>query len=70
MKCPECKGTLLVLDSKKDDESVQRRRKCQDCGRTVYTCEVEAADEGRYFHVLKSQYDTQKYCERLRGERR
>lgn len=44
MTCPCCGGKTLVVDSRADDESVRRRRKCVDCRYIFKTIELEDTD--------------------------
>jgi transcriptional regulator NrdR family protein len=40
MKCPKCEGNMGVVDSRPTDENtIKRRRKCDDCGFRVTTHE-------------------------------
>ena len=43
MKCPKCKGKLLVLDNVNDEENFEtyRLKKCRECGHSLYTVESE-----------------------------
>lgn len=42
MNCPLCNGPTSVVDSRPDEESVHRRRKCLDCGHRFGTIELDA----------------------------
>lgn len=42
MNCPVCNGTTGVVDSRPDEESVHRRRRCFDCGYRFGTIELDA----------------------------
>ena len=42
MKCPVCGAETIVTGSRSNDETVARRRKCTNCGVTLYTQEIEA----------------------------
>ena len=42
MNCPVCGEMSRVLDSKRDCESVHRKRQCKECKRIFYTEEYEA----------------------------
>jgi len=41
MNCPVCNGTTGVVDSRPDEESVHRRRRCFDCGYRFRTIELD-----------------------------
>lgn len=41
MNCPVCNGTTGVVDSRPDEESVHRRRRCFDCGYRFNTIELD-----------------------------
>lgn len=41
MNCPLCNGPTSVVDSRPDEESVHRRRKCLDCGHRFGTIELD-----------------------------
>ena len=42
MNCPKCCGTTSVLETRADEESVKRRRKCLECNHRFYTIEIDA----------------------------
>ncbi len=42
MRCPICGADTIVTGSRPSDETVARRRKCTNCGITLYTQEIEA----------------------------
>ena len=42
MKCPVCGGKAAVIDSRADDDSVYRRRKCLECDLRFSTYEIDA----------------------------
>lgn len=37
MTCPNCNGKNKVIDSRSDEDTVYRKRKCDDCGHIFYT---------------------------------
>ena len=39
MKCPNCGGSLGVVNTYQSDP-IRRRRVCKSCGYVLYTCEV------------------------------
>ena len=41
MTCPVCNGPTGVVDSRPNDESVRRRRRCFDCGHEFRTIELD-----------------------------
>ena len=41
MDCPICCGTTKVIDSRPEEDCVNRRRKCLSCGHTFGTVEVD-----------------------------
>jgi len=41
MNCPLCNGPTGVVDSRPDEESVHRRRRCLDCGHRFGTIELD-----------------------------
>ena len=41
MFCPKCKtGQMDIVDSRRDDKLVRRRRRCPDCGHRITTVEI------------------------------
>lgn len=42
--CPECDGPTGVIDSRRHDGYVRRRRKCRACGRRLTTFEKVAGE--------------------------
>lgn len=55
MNCPVCGGDNKVICSRKNCESICRRRKCLDCGHIFYTTELEMKSSNRDFHVLDTE---------------
>lgn len=55
MNCPVCGGDNKVICSRKDCESIYRRRKCLDCGYIFYTTELEMKSSDRDFHLLDAE---------------
>ena len=46
MNCPKCGAATKVADSRSDNKSVHRRRKCSLCGNVFYTAEtISNSDE-------------------------
>lgn len=41
MTCPLCNGKTMIWDSRHDDESVRRGRKCLECGYKFLTIEID-----------------------------
>ncbi len=44
MKCPLCQGKTRVLETRKADNFIKRRRECKECGyrfRTIETIKEE-----------------------------
>lgn len=41
MDCPYCFGSTRVVDSRPEEDSVDRRRKCKECGKTFHTLEID-----------------------------
>lgn len=63
--CPVCGGETRVTSSRSDCESVQRRRKCVDCGYKFFTSEYESSgDEFR-----KLDCEVQNKSKEKRGKR-
>lgn len=44
MRCMKCGGETQTIDSRPDDITVRRRRKCKDCGHRFTTFEFAAED--------------------------
>jgi transcriptional regulator NrdR family protein len=44
MRCPQCKGSTTVIDSREQTTGTTRRRKCKDCGTRFETRELTEAD--------------------------
>ena len=43
MNCPKCKSNqVYVIDSRHKEDTIHRRRECQECGHRYNTVEVEA----------------------------
>ena len=55
MKCPVCGVDNKVVCSRKDCESVTRRRKCLECNHIFYTTELELASSCKDFHILDTE---------------
>lgn len=53
MTCPVCGEPTVVLDSRRDEESVYRKRKCIECGYIIYTYEVECETNDDFKRVRK-----------------
>ena len=60
MTCPVCGGHTSVVDSRTDCEQVVRRRKCDSCGRAIYTSELETEDAKENFRRLS--LEAKKQC--------
>lgn len=60
MTCPVCGGHTAVVDSRTDCEQVVRRRKCDSCGRAIYTSELESEDAKENFKRLS--LEAQRRC--------
>lgn len=41
MDCPLCRGATKVVDSRRDDDGVRRRRECLECGYRFNTMEFD-----------------------------
>ena len=41
MTCPVCGSGTRIINSRGDEESVRRRRKCRECGYRFSTIEME-----------------------------
>lgn len=41
MTCPKCYGKTRIIDSRTDDDSTERRRKCVECGYRFSTIEID-----------------------------
>lgn len=50
MECPVCCGATKVIDSRPEEDCVNRRRKCIECGHTFGTVEI---DKDSYMKLLK-----------------
>ncbi|MGX8267394.1 NrdR family transcriptional regulator [Anaerostipes caccae] len=46
MNCPECNGTTKVIDSRRGENEVHRKRECLSCGFQFYTAEVQTDNKG------------------------
>lgn len=56
MTCPVCAKKTIVVHCRRDCETVQRKRKCVDCGHIFFTEEVEIENGNRY-KELDYQYN-------------
>lgn len=61
MTCPECGEKTKVLESKDNEDFVERRRECYSCGYRFNTIEV---DKDLYERVVNRNY------KRVKGERK
>lgn len=66
MTCPVCGGKTRVLDSRSDCEGVYRRRKCVECGYSLYTTEYES--DGSRLKELDRQIMNKRNRSRRRDE--
>lgn len=66
MTCPVCGGRTAVVDSRADCEQVVRRRKCENCGRAIYTSELESEEAKEDFRRLS--LEAHKNCKRRRQD--
>lgn len=41
MTCPMCGGDTKILETRSNEDSIKRRRKCLDCGYRFLTLEVD-----------------------------
>ena len=41
MTCPYCGGPTSIADSRKNEDSVIRRRECKKCGKRFKTIEID-----------------------------
>lgn len=49
MTCPECGGKIRTLETAQiGTEETYRRKKCVDCGRTMFTIEFEVEADEKY----------------------
>ena len=62
MECPECGSNTKVIDSRKVELNVFRKRKCGKCSHIFYTEEVEISLEEAdiYMSALKREYRKKK----------
>lgn len=57
MICPKCKrDQLSVIDSRRSDRSIRRRRKCAACGNRLSTVEIQTEE----YEELRRIFNTQK----------
>jgi transcriptional regulator NrdR family protein len=56
MNCPRCQGNTRVLDSRRrDPQLVRRRRECLDCGKRFPTWEIPKASVDRLGTFLRAR---------------
>jgi transcriptional regulator NrdR family protein len=49
MTCPECGGKIRTIETAQiGTEETYRRKKCTDCGRTMFTIEFEVDADEKY----------------------
>ena len=53
MTCPYCGGPTGIADSRKNEESVIRRRECKECGKRFKTIEIDYDLYKRYEKLMK-----------------
>lgn len=56
MTCPKCYRKTKVVDSRPDEDSIERRRECVHCGYRFSTLEIDRD----YYERLVGTYDTQR----------
>lgn len=47
MKCPDCGGKSLVIDTRENGETHRRRRRCVSCEKIFATVEMQATEVQR-----------------------
>lgn len=68
MICPICGSGTYVVSSRSTDETVVRWRKCEKCGQSIYTQEVETTrnifkrTQNDYAALLKATKKELKKC--------
>lgn len=55
MNCPVCDAKSLVMETRGDDMSIHRRRKCTSCGHLFYTQE-RVMEHCLYFYEVANEY--------------
>lgn len=55
MKCEKCGGRMIVKDTRSDIYITYRKRKCESCGRVIYTEEDEGKFSGHFFRLIKKE---------------
>lgn len=58
MNCPDCESKTRVVDSRRVELVVARKRECLECGRIFYTEEIEVEDHEAikyYQRVIKAR---------------
>lgn len=61
MKCPVCGCDSAVICSRRDCESVCRRRKCLQCGHLFFTTELELPSSKKDFRILDADLKQKNY---------
>ena len=54
--CPICGGEAWVKGVEGDCGATYRRRKCVDCGHSIYTEETETKEAQTIYHELHGEY--------------
>ena len=52
MTCPYCGGPTSIVDSRKNEDSVIRRRECKKCGKRFKTIEIDYDLYKRYEKLM------------------
>ena len=53
MTCPYCEGPTGIADSRKNEDSIIRRRECKKCGKRFKTIEIDYDLYKRYEKLMK-----------------
>lgn len=68
MNCPICGEKVRIVETRKDCESVVRKRQCVSCGHKFYTQEYETPKAKYHFDVLNSERSREQYqTHKVRG---
>lgn len=68
MTCGACGGSTTIVSSRADGDIVVRYRRCRECGRSIYTTEMELPDSREEFRQIDRYYQKKKTIERIKRE--
>lgn len=65
MRCPECGNSSRVLDSKKYEKAVYRKRECKTCRFRYWTEELEIDIDSDALKGMRAEYRKKKKSRKM-----